>query len=213
MGATETFDQFLSLEDIKKDETRVRDELSGLGREKERLLAELGRVVISYDQSQLPDVPFAELIADIRSVEEQENSCQQELARIEAASSYIQQRNGTVQTSGAPMVSCPSCHASVSLVAACCPRCGDDLSEVRGQYKRCVTCGAYYPAEYRFCVDDGGELVSLSAPVQEADSSYDSCDSEVDESATEASISVCPNCGEPAGEGDVFCGSCGTRLT
>lgn len=233
MGATESFGQFLNLIDSKKDEVKVKGELARLAKEKERLLAELGRAVMSWEQNLPQDWPFADAMAAVKAVEAQESERQQELVRIQQASYSAQQLSTPVQASGVPMVSCPSCQTQVPLTAACCPSCGGDLSTVRKQYKQCPKCGAYYPAGNRFCMNDGGELEDIpnpepvvldlpaepsdvSAPVEESSIVEDGIDEisveddVIEEEQTETR--VCQVCGEPADEGNLFCGACGARL-
>lgn len=142
----------------------MRGELSRLAKEKERLFAELGRSVMSWEQNLPRNFPFADNIAAIKSIEAQEAERQQELARIQQASYSAQQLSTPVQASSTPMVSCPSCQAQVPITAAHCPSCGCDLSAARQQYKRCAKCGTYYPADNRFCINDGCELEDIPNP-------------------------------------------------
>ncbi len=195
LGATETFGQLLNRFDDKKDELKIRGDLSRLADEKERALAELGRMVMIREGGSPETSPYREGIAAVQAVEERERAKQDELQRLLNANAAPQAQPG----GGAPRVTCPSCGTVVAVSAVCCPSCGDTLAEPKSQYKQCATCGTYYPADHRFCINDGSELVELTV-VQPADP------------APAPEARACPSCGASVGAGDRFCGSCGTPL-
>lgn len=137
----------------------------------------------------------------------------------------------------APVGKCPACGTSVSVDSLFCPSCGDNLAALKAAYTKCPSCGAFYDSSTVFCVDCGARVEPLpvaesasvpfaSQPSAPAVPESPAMPMSQASSASPAPVSfaqpqptseqpvmmTCPGCGEPVGDGDLFCGDCGTRL-
>ena len=200
LGATETFGQLLNRFDDKKDEIKIRGELSRLADEKERLLTELGRMVLAREGSSPQTSPYAEGLAAIQDIENQENAKNEELKRLLSVPPATQTQGATI-----PQVTCSHCGTTVAISVLCCPSCGDNLAEQKAQFKQCGQCGTYYSSDNRFCINDGCELVDL--PVSQAQPEPDQTPQPQEEESL-----TCSSCGASIDAHDRFCGSCGARI-
>lgn len=215
----------------KAEEIKLQADLTKTNASIESAYAALGRAVMGEESA---NQSFLAVYGpQVKAVHELERHAAEIRARIDELSRAQATSVAAPQTfpSTTPVGQCPRCGSLVSVSSMLCPSCGDNLAALKAAYTKCPSCGAFYDSSTVFCVDCGARVEPL--PVSESAlasfATQPSASAMPESSAMPAppapvsfaqpqsiseqpALMTCPGCGEPVGDGDLFCGGCGTRL-
>lgn len=211
-GFAVMFGNGIDIAERQAEKMKLQAELTRTKSSIESAYADFGRSVVQSEGSNQSFMNvYGVQVTAIKSLEQRSLEIQQRISELEG-----DQRSGQTVPTGL----CPACGTPVLVSAPRCPSCGNDLADLKVRYCCCPSCGTYYDAEVKFCMKCGTKTEPVSVVASQITArAFESGDQESVQEAQEEpvvpavpTVPVCPECGGPVSPGDLFCGTCGTRL-